>query len=70
MIMQIRFMSHLSDLLDDPFDVRRICRGSSKHPSISGSTLFVETAELVQRRGKPAALGSDAPRQGRRARLG
>src|SRR6266403_1716165 len=61
MILQIRFMSHLSHLLDDPFDARRICRGSSKHLSISGSSLFVETAELVQRRGKSAASGAVAP---------
>ena len=41
-----------------------------QHLSISGSSLFVETAELVQRRGKAAALGGVAPRRGRRTRLG
>src|SRR6516162_4414846 len=43
--------SCLSRLLDDPFDATRICKRVEQHPWISGASLFVESAELVQRRG-------------------
>src|SRR5262245_39282931 len=43
--------SCLSSLLDDPFDATRICKRVEQHPWISGASLFVESAELVQRRG-------------------
>src|SRR5262249_20978120 len=58
--------SCLSRSLDDPFDAARSCKSVEQHPWISSSSLFVQSAELVQRDGTadPHRLPT------RRARLG
>src|SRR5215471_12949373 len=50
--------SCLSGLLDEPFDATRIYKSAEQRPWMSGASLFVESAELVQRR---RAAGSHPP---------
>src|SRR5262249_6838043 len=48
--------SCLSGLLDEPFDATRIYKSAEQRPWMSGASLFVESAELVQRRRPPARI--------------
>src|SRR6266699_5344805 len=59
--------SCLSRLLDHTFDATRICKSVEQHPWMSGASLFVQSAELVQRRG---AAGIEYACRKARARLG
>src|SRR5262249_14430537 len=47
--------SCLSRLLDHAFGATRICKSVEQRPWMSGASLFVQSAELVQRRGAAGA---------------